>query len=570
VPSVPRDIYRAYLRALYTELSVQVAPAPERDWNLTTDVLELSENLVNLLSRRQRRLGRRALIVEWLDADADVRTMDRVPEAIALALDTQRLAATELVVFSLASPDPASQSLWLNRKLLPVCNDLQVAFITIYADPNARPTVLAPGRLFDGRQEGLVPALTSQPEEVFESDGLDAETIESMLDVLFGHFALVSDGDASPSIHVSTIVGIRRAARDPTLVVDLRRRIARALGTPNFKVCGYGVPGDGIDSLSLELCDGDPGRLLSREEVRRRDRAPIALLCDVLDERYPISSDIEELRKLGATPLVVASLVHSNPPLDIPTPVISYVSVPYTIYRKDSCPFCQQQVPLVSESHDFDSISRRLMAFHEVTFWELVGGNSQFFSIGHWRSDRTPNHYYFRIMTRPLLRRHGFGLAARIRNMLLNDRKIPPTWVTKILCTEGEEAVALANNVLGLSMQDIVRIPRKYFSSIAGKEIGEELPTFIEKQYGRDSLFRQRVLVVDQAAHHFRTFSSLRNLCEYYGALVLAFAVFVDRSPSQISWGDHFYDSHYVPLYSCPCTPRRDYECLCHNSESAK
>ena len=115
-----------------------------------------------------------------------------------------------------------------------------------------------------------------------------------------------------------------------------------------------------------------------------------------------------------------------------------------------------------------------------------------------------------------------------------------------------------------------MRIPRRLLSSIVGKEVGEELVRFVESEYGKDSLYRQNVVIIDQAAHHFRTFSSLRNVCEHYGATILAFAVFVDRSPSQISWGDHFYDSHYIPLYSWPCAPRRDYECLCVETENAQ
>jgi hypothetical protein len=231
-----------------------------------------------------------------------------------------------------------------------------------------------------------------------------------------------------------------------------------------------------------------------------------------------------------------------------------------------SCRFCHQEgIEKVIDGEHFEDYARKIEHFNSFTFWEFVSQDRSFYEVGHWASDRTPNHYQFRIMAAPIFRRFSYDLSIRLRN-ILRKSGIAPAWVRKIVCTEGEESTALSlalAEVLGLSSKDVIRIPRKFFGSIAGKELGADLLQYIDSQYKGETLKRQNVLIVDQAAHHFRTLSSLRSVCEYYDCVVLGFLVFVDRTDAALSLGEYLPDSHYVALYSWPATPHMSHECPC-------
>jgi len=236
----------------------------------------------------------------------------------------------------------------------------------------------------------------------------------------------------------------------------------------------------------------------------------------------------------------------------------------------ESCRFCQQGVKLILGEH-FDDYARQIREFDSFTFWEFVSQKQEFLKIGHYASDRTPNHYFFRIMAEPIFEQHSYDLSVRIKNAL-TTKGILTSWVQKIVCTDGEESKVLSTalaNVIGLRADDVVSVPRSLFTSregftsFAGKQPNQELQTYMNSHFGEGNLRRRNILILDQAAHHFQTLAALRNICEFYDCTVLAFAVFVDRTDGAFSLGDYLYDSHYLPLYSWPVPPRRSYECVC-------
>jgi len=245
--------------------------------------------------------------------------------------------------------------------------------------------------------------------------------------------------------------------------------------------------------------------------------------------------------------------------------MISFVDTNYSAIKSNlECKFCNQGVPLMV-GEDYGSFSRQVGRLDPFTFWELVRENPDYYRAGHWASNRTPNHYQFRIMVKPILKRHCFGLSLRIKN-LLETRSILPSWIDKIVCTEGEESKTLAVSLaraVGSSANDVIAIPRSCFASIAGADVTAELWQFLDKTYGKSKLRRQNVVIVDQAAHHFRTLAALRTVCEYLDSKILAFAVVVDRTEPGCDLGAYLHDSHYVSLYSWSSPPRWPYECPC-------
>jgi hypothetical protein len=134
------------------------------------------------------------------------------------------------------------------------------------------------------------------------------------------------------------------------------------------------------------------------------------------------------------------------------------------------------------------------------------------------------------------------------------------------MCTEGEESKTLAEGVakvVGLSKADVIAIPRKHFASIAGADVSEELKTFLDNTQRISKLRHRNFVIVDQAAHHFKTLAALRTVCEHLQSKILAFAVILNRVEPAFEVGDYLHDSHYIWLYSWPSPPRLSHECPC-------
>ena len=75
----------------------------------------------------------------------------------------------------------------------------------------------------------------------------------------------------------------------------------------------------------------------------------------------------------------------------------------HTSYQEEDkdCQFCAEGVCVI-EGENFSDFERSITKFDSYTFWEFIRQNKNYYSLGHWASNRTINHYHFRIMTKPL------------------------------------------------------------------------------------------------------------------------------------------------------------------------
>ena len=211
--------------------------------------------------------------------------------------------------------------------------------------------------------------------------------------------------------------------------------------------------------------------------------------------------------------------------------------------------------------------------FDSFSFWNLVASDDKFYSVGHWPSPTTKYHYQFRVRTLPLFTVHSHGLALRLRN-LLNNKGIFAPWVHRIVCLDEEEsnllAAALARTLNLQARKPVIAIPRDKFRFIAGKQVDQQFVRWFETKYRRSSLLDKNVIIVDQAAHHFKTLSALKSICQRFGATVLSFAVFLDRTAQGFELVEYLPSTHYVRLYSWPSGPKMAYECECIEGSRGK
>jgi hypothetical protein len=528
-------------------------------------LVSLVKEIVKVLSR-ERIKKCHTLLLEILDKEVDVRIYDDLCNAIQLALNDEHATQPWCITIAVSNCVAFKESVFLNRRLIPTCRDKKIGLILLSDNQSVNPDLLCQGNLptlGELSSVRLPKDITDQQDE--RKQRLSPEEIAKEFQLLFGHFEIKSSGTV---FHVPAIASAKKLAKNESFLQQLRYDVSQMLGTTTFTIYPFGISGGGMNELSLRLAQGDASRLSDAKRIQKHDGSSLLILCDFLSPVYPVEKTIEQARNRGTNQIAVAGIArYQNATEYTGVPSLVYLNTSYEALepRISACRFCRQENEPAITAEYFDDFARKISNFNPFTFWEFVAQSKDFIKVGHWASDRTPNHYQFRIMTDPIFKRHCYDLSLRLRN-ILRSKGILPGWVRKIVCTEGEESTTLSiglSEVLGLSQNDVVRIPRRFIASIAGKQLSPDLLEHVGSSYGDDALRQQNVLIVDQAAHHFKTLSALGDICEHYDCTVLAFAVFMDRTDKAFSLGDYLHNSHYVSLYSWPVPPRRAHECPC-------
>src|SRR5439155_17962196 len=265
----------------------------------------------------------------------------------------------------------------------------------------------------------------------------------------FGHFELDSQGQR---FHVPAIMTVKKLAENDRFLAQVSRDAAAILGTSNFSVIPFGVPLGGVPGLSVALVNGDGSRLRSHVESAGEVCEAALLLCDFLSPHHSLEEAVAKLRSRGVARMGAIGIgQYANAPKLPGVECRTYLPTNYVATQADDkhCGFCKQSVPVIT-GFDFTQFEREIKSFDPYTFWSLVGEDPKFFSVGHWASDITPNHFYFRVLTAPLFRRHAYGLAIRIRNVLRAESGVLPNWIGKIVCADGPESRNLSIALTGV------------------------------------------------------------------------------------------------------------------------
>jgi len=566
VSALSVQVYSAFFRSMGDSVTSEITFQTEKTTLSPTNIMGLVKAFKRVLSAT-RTLKCHILLIEMLDDETDVDIYDNICNGINLALSEQSIIRPWCIGITVSNYDIFKESVILNHNLVPTCKKNDIGLILLSDDQDSRPEILNQGNLPKMIKLPILQLPKPDEEKKYEIvERLSTEEITKAFHVLFGHFKIKNE-----SYHVPAIASVKKLAENRTFIKQLQYDVTQRFSNTKFGILSFGIPGGGMDKLSIKLVDGDFNRLFYAENMIQNYDCPVLLLYDFISPIYSIENMVREVRERGATQIVVAGIARCA---DTPTlsgiSSIYYVDANYMRILNDGCEcaFCDQGVSLMVGEY-FDSFARGIDEFDSFTFWEFIAQNKEFFDVGHWASDKNPpfrtlNHYYFRILAEPIFRQHGFGLAIRLRN-LLERKNIISSWIRKIVCTD-EESYSLSlylSEILKLSYDDVIQIPRRFIESIVGKEIDPGLLEHIDTTYGKDSLKQQNVIIIDQAAHHFKTLSALRDICSYYDCTIFAFAVFIDRVDPNLSLGEFLPDSHYIALYSWPVPPRIKYECPC-------
>lgn len=515
---------------------------------------------------RKNVAGPRCLLVDFSSEGPTIHHYDTLCWHISEKMDEIKLEPSQTLDVLIVVSDISEffGSVALDRRLIPSCKAKGVGLLVAAITPEPQAQVCYDAGRFSRRGVAGIGAVF---ERVMLPSGrgvLTKSEVRDGLDILFGHFEL---SVGTRKLHVPALIGMERLLGDDKFLQLVLSDLQRRLGNEDFFVVPFGIQGGLMENFALALVNNEKSRVANFPNFKINSAKDVVLLCDVLSEVYPLREAIDQCLKRGAGRLITLAFAkYASFPVEGRVNASWYVDLDYEEYKPDPsiCPFCAQGSPLVSGEY-FVRFAEQVGEFDSFAFWELVSDVNGGYSDAHWLSNRTGYHYLHRIKALPILAKHGYGLACRIRNMVVR-RGILPNFIDKILCPDEPEATQLAEltaRCFGLKRDSIVAVPRKYFGTITTTYIPQELSSSIAERYGRYALEGRNVIILDQAAHHFGTLAALGHLCRFLNAKILAFVVLVDRLDPATGVGDWLPDSHYVFLYRWPWPPFKGDECPC-------
>lgn len=388
------------------------------------------------------------------------------------------------------------------------------------------------------------------------------EDIALTLDLEFDHL-VVSDGFGA-ELHVPCLISASRVGEDEGLVKRLRAEVSSFLSTSEWMAGTLEFEDAGLRaSLLPQLIEGDAARDADLTE-NLAGRAVIVLV-DIAYDSSRLKAAQTELKRRGAVEVAFLSIVMPQDPIDPDIVVRGLVPLSVVSTRStENCDFCLLGVPVVSGS-GISEVRNKVAQFHPVVFWKLISLSPTFTAAGHFRSSRTGNHFWLRVMMNDVFASFGDSLANRLVRVLQTQAGVFRSWWDNIIVADDPESVALAQairRVIGKRAPEIIAVKREVIHGVSSGEFGEPAAEWISTSLEKFGNHRN-VIIVDQAAHHLRTFTALKALCDAAGWHTLAFAVVLDRTGFSSEIHHEMHDAHYVWLHSWPFPPRTGVSCTC-------
>jgi hypothetical protein len=398
-----------------------------------------------------------------------------------------------------------------------------------------------------------------QPDAPARNETALRDLVSELLDLEFGHFVIRSGGE---DLHVPLLLSCERVARSPECVAALKEELTEFADSAHWLAMGVEFEGAQLDDVLLrQLVDGDASRVIDDQTALEGKHAVI--IVDVAYAPARLDAIVKDLERRGAGWVGVFALVGTRDDLGLDARLRSVLELPINsdIGR---CELCELNVPAIAGA-GIDDVRVHLAEYEPAVFWKLIGLLPSFSEVGHWRSPRTPNHYWLRILMVDVLRSFGTSMARRLIHVLEREARVYVRWIDCIVAADDPESMLLAAKLKEAyheNAPEIVTADRAILRSVSPGELSEEAANWVASQ--RERLGRRaNVIIVDQAAHHLRTYNALKILCDRVGWHTLAFCVVVDRTRIDPEVRQQMHDVHPIALYRWPFPPHLEADCTC-------
>lgn len=381
--------------------------------------------------------------------------------------------------------------------------------------------------------------------------------LRSQLSLEYGHFEF-----AATRRHFPLVLDASRLGANPAVVAGLRESMAQLVGGQSYLVDSLELDGSGLrDSLCPAIAEGNPDRLVQPGTVS----GPVVVLSDFRSAVHDEEGHVDDLLRRGASSVTVLGLVDTadERPAGFPNYGLLSVEAESWNFEDGGCPYCDSGVLVHSGSHRGE-LTANLTEYEAELFWGMLSLSPSYLRVGHWSSPRTDNHYWLRIVMGEVLPNFGEAMAARLLRKLERDGLLNLGWVDLVVTPDDEESTMLGRFVadrLGSSVSHVT-VPRGVTKRLSAGELGPEAAEWVEAA-GTHHGGRANALVIDQAAHHFRTYGTIKSLLDRVGWHCLAFAVAVDRTGISPELPHLMHDARYAALYRWPFPPKLRLDCGC-------
>jgi hypothetical protein len=399
-----------------------------------------------------------------------------------------------------------------------------------------------------------------------EFETLKNEEIIKDFQKLFGHFKI----DVNNSIyHTPVIASLKKLSDNQKFINRIYVDALLNLKGYPFLIKTFGIKNGSINNVALELTKF--GNSIIDDYSNTYGLSSLLIFCDFLSPFYPIADFIKEGYKNGIEDVVVIGIekFRNFNFFDEKIKIIYYgYENNYRAFSekyKSKCIFCKHgDEPIVGNL--FEDFEVQVKKYTSVQFWEFLNQNEKYFDASHWISPTTDYHYFFRPKSLDIFGANIYNITTRIYN-IFKEKRQDENSIAKILCPDEPSSKLLAKSLAlkwKLNLEnDIILIPRKFIKSFAGNEISSSLRNYLQNKDLKIHP-KQNVVILDQAAHNFKTLTALERISKYFQGYTIGSFVFIDRTKDEIfARYENIAPPYYFSLYRWPIQPLEQNHCPC-------
>jgi hypothetical protein len=496
-------------------------------------------------------------------------TLDSIFNILFTAINANHKNLNSIVV--LGSSINISNLKSIHTFLNPFCKDEKIGLIAINKGNVQK--IINSGKLPPGLQIPKISSLNVLPiETVSGTDTFSLEFIKSCLEentrYLYGHFHLKFK---SVDFHSNGVLSIKKCLDVHNFVPSFKNYVKSFFNNEKIKILTLCIEESGVEELA-NWVKNDEIEIFNPENIDLVDSFNLLILTDFLSDSYRIDSIIKNLRKKCniKTIKVLGISKFKNYKPENKEWIIESDFIEYNT-KTEECQYClHDSIPLTGSN--FNILRKSILEFDTYSFWEFIKMSSTHYSIEHYPSKRTLNHFDFRIICEDIFNKQSYTIANRLIN-IAEEKGIFPLWFHKVLFTNDKELAPLIQNFIEiLELKYKIEINREFIDAISADNPGDKVEALFQElnnDHSKDKEWKMKnnVLIIDQAAHNFKTLSALSSVCKKYNLTLLSIALFINRA-DPISTGIFAKNLHLLSLYNWPVRPTKFNACFCKNSDS--
>jgi len=457
----------------------------------------------------------------------------------------------------------------ISKILLPFCMESKITLLAINKG-NER-EILEKGNLDEDSYFPILPSLKVPSLNVkTKTEAFDIDFIKKVFQnntrFLYSHFHIKF---GNVDFHSNGVLSIQKCLEVENFIINFKNYIKSFFDNEKLIILPICINECGIEELIQYILNDDIELFYGNQNEFKED-INLLILTDFLSSSYKIDTLIKHLKSKNSIKKIKVLGIskfrnYSSTSYDW------LIESDFSEFKEHACSYCNHDSVALTGSN-FNYFRTSILAFDTYSFWEFIKFSPVYYSIEHYPSTRTLNHFDFRIICEGLFEKYSYTIANRLVN-LAKSKGIFPVWIHKMLYTTDKELAPLINDfleVLKIKHEYKIEIDRTFIKTISPDNPGEDVENLflrIKSDLDSDSKeweSKNNVCIIDQAAHNFKTLSALGAVCKKYNLTAIAIALFLNRADTtSTKMFINDFNLHILSLYDWPVKPAKFNVCFC-------